>query len=128
MARHFGAADSIGSFPLAGAAAGPRRPVGASRFGRPSRYNGAVGGSIRFYWRAARGHRLWPWRSPYLRWRIETYTGKPAEQVGLGTMLGFALGRPGRIFRFARWCNEMARWRRLSRRPALSAFAGPEQE
>ncbi len=33
-----------------------------------------------FLWRAARGYRLRPWRSPYLRWRMETYWGTPAEK------------------------------------------------
>ncbi len=33
---------------------------------------------LRFLWRATRGYRLRPWRSPYLRWRIETYWGTPA--------------------------------------------------
>ena len=30
-------------------------------------------------WRLARGYRLRPWRSPYLRWRMETYWGLHAE-------------------------------------------------
>lgn len=34
-----------------------------------------------FLWLASRGYRLRPWKSPYLRWRIETYSGIPAESV-----------------------------------------------
>ena len=34
---------------------------------------------LRVAWRLARGYRLCPWRSPYLRWRIETYCGNPCR-------------------------------------------------
>jgi len=29
-----------------------------------------------------RGHRIAPWRSPYLLWRMETYTGVKMTQIG----------------------------------------------
>ncbi|MGC9157969.1 MAG: hypothetical protein ACP5FH_03175 [Terracidiphilus sp.] len=44
---------------------------------------------LRFLWDATRGHRLAPWRSPYLRWRVETYSGKPAETLTAKDVLGF---------------------------------------
>ena len=28
---------------------------------------------LRFIWNATRGNRLTPWKSEYLKWRIETY-------------------------------------------------------
>ena len=31
---------------------------------------------------AARGYRLHPWDSPYMRWRLETFLGKEAENLG----------------------------------------------
>lgn len=31
--------------------------------------------ALTYYWIAARGYRLHPWDSPYLRWRLETYLG-----------------------------------------------------
>ena len=37
---------------------------------------------LRFLWNATKGHRLAPWRSPYLLWRIETYTGVKMTQIG----------------------------------------------
>ena len=37
---------------------------------------------LRFLWNATRGHRLTPWRSPYLLWRIETYCGVKMQQIG----------------------------------------------
>ena len=39
---------------------------------------------VRFLWTATRGHRLRPWRSEYLKWRLETFTGKHAERLGRG--------------------------------------------
>ena len=30
---------------------------------------------------AARGYRLHPWDSPYMRWRLETFLGKEAEHL-----------------------------------------------
>ena len=36
---------------------------------------------LRFIWNATRGHRLAPWRSEYLKWRVETYSGKKAETL-----------------------------------------------
>ncbi|PYX15987.1 MAG: hypothetical protein DMG87_17740, partial [Acidobacteria bacterium] len=37
---------------------------------------------LRFLWNATRGHRLAPWRSPYLLWRVETYCGVKMQQIG----------------------------------------------
>jgi hypothetical protein len=34
---------------------------------------------LSYYWMAARGYRLHPWDSPYLRWRLETFLGKEAN-------------------------------------------------
>ena len=47
---------------------------------------------LRFLWRATRGYRLRPWRSPYLRWRMETYWGIPAEKIGFSGFLAICLG------------------------------------
>jgi len=54
---------------------------------------------LRFLWNATRGNRLTPWRSEYLRWRVETYSGQRAETL-----------TPGRIFKFV-WAS---RWELLS--------------
>ena len=37
--------------------------------------------AVRFVWNATAGHRLRPWRSEYLKWRIETYSGKKADEL-----------------------------------------------
>ena len=68
----------------------------------------AVVSSVRFLWAATAGYRLRPWRSPYLRWRLETYTGKPAATIVAGDFLRLAWGERGQVLRFVRWMGEMA--------------------
>jgi hypothetical protein len=44
---------------------------------------------LRFLWTASSGYRLRPWQSPYLRWRIETYSGIPAESITASAFFRF---------------------------------------
>ena len=37
--------------------------------------------ALRYYWIISRGYRLTPWRSPYVRWRMETFFGKEASDL-----------------------------------------------
>lgn len=62
---------------------------------------------FRFLWNATRGHRLTPWRSEYLRWRVETYTGKQAKDVGPGDFWALAWGERRQFLRFLAWTSEM---------------------
>lgn len=64
---------------------------------------------VRFFWTATRGSRLMPWRSPYLRWRMETYTGKKADQIGLSDFVDLAWNEKGQMLRFTRWIHAMER-------------------
>ena len=63
---------------------------------------------IGFPWDATRGYRLWPWRSPYLRWRIETYCGWKADQIGFAKFWQFCWTRRRELWRFLRWTRGMA--------------------
>jgi len=67
---------------------------------------------LRFLWRATRGYRLSPWRSPYLRWRIETYWGLHAETLGFREFVRFGLGHWRELLRFLLWAGRMERWQR----------------
>ena len=49
--------------------------------------------SLRFIWNATSGHRLRPWRSEYLKWRIETYSGMHAEELTRARHDGFYVAR-----------------------------------
>jgi hypothetical protein len=62
---------------------------------------------LRFLWRAARGYRLCPWRSPYLRWRMETYWGVPAENVGFADFWRFAWEHRADLMRYLDWVDRM---------------------
>ena len=64
-------------------------------------------GPARFLWNATSGYRLTPWASPYLRWRLETYTGKPAESVRARDFLQLAWKEKRQMLRFVRWLGEM---------------------
>jgi hypothetical protein len=63
--------------------------------------------AIRFFWNATRGNRLRPWRSPYLRWRFETYTGKRAQEVGLRDFWHLMRTERRQLLLFLGWISEM---------------------
>ena len=62
---------------------------------------------LSMWWRLCRGHRLRPWRSPYLRWRIETYWGIPAESLGFAGFWRFLWQHAGELRRYDRWRRSM---------------------
>jgi hypothetical protein len=37
--------------------------------------------TLKFYWLSSRGYRLQPWKSPYIRWRFETFLGQEASNL-----------------------------------------------
>ena len=67
---------------------------------------------VRFLWNATRGHHLAPWRSPYLRWRIETFCGVKMSSVGFLEFWGFCWRERDNMARFLLWTAEMERWTR----------------
>jgi hypothetical protein len=60
---------------------------------------------LRFLWRASRGYRLRPWRSPYLRWRIETYSALHAEKITPGDFWRFVWRERRELWRYLRWAS-----------------------
>ena len=69
-----------------------------TRFGRIGRFLSV----------ATRGYRLRPWASPYLRWRIETYWGHPAAEIGAARFWSFTWTRRRELTRFLDWAATMA--------------------
>jgi hypothetical protein len=67
---------------------------------------------LRFLWNATRGHHLAPWRSPFLRWRIETYTGVKMKDIGFLEFFEFMWKERAELFRFLQWTAEMERYAR----------------
>jgi hypothetical protein len=60
---------------------------------------------LRLAWHLARGYRLQPWRSPYLCWRIETYSGLHAEQIGFRVFWSFVWRHRAALARYLRWAE-----------------------
>lgn len=66
---------------------------------------------IRFIRHAMQGHWLRPWKSPYLRWRIETYSGIAAESITARIFWKFVFTEKNRLLHFLRWTAEMESYR-----------------
>ncbi|HZU26477.1 MAG TPA: hypothetical protein VFA04_13205 [Bryobacteraceae bacterium] len=60
-----------------------------------------------FLWRATKGYRLRPWKSPYLRWRLETYQGVPAASIGFREFWSLVWKLRRDLLRFARWADRI---------------------
>ena len=76
---------------------------------------------LRALWRLTRGYRLRPWRSPYLRWRMETYWGFDAEEITFAQFWGLMWRQRSEMLRYLRWAGRMdASPKRLHGRDAES--------
>src|SRR5579863_8556841 len=73
-------------------------------------YDAGMRYKIRFLWNATKGHRLAPWRSPYLLWRIETYTGVTMTQIGFLEFWEFMWRERRELWQFLKWTGEMERY------------------
>jgi hypothetical protein len=69
--------------------------------------------TLRYYWIAARGYRLHPWDSPYLRWRFETFLGKEGSNLSASRFLSLSWKYRKQMQRFVDWAAER---RRIQRR------------
>src|SRR4051812_44884689 len=80
-----------------------RKPTNGPRprSAKPSEPTQVIG----FLWESSRGYRLCPWKSPYLRWRMETYTGKHADQIGFGEFWSVVWNHRHAFLRFLRWAD-----------------------
>lgn len=70
---------------------------------------------LRYYWTVARGYRLQPWKSPYLRWRFETFLGKEAAEMDAGKFFRLMWKYRMHMNKFVDWAAER---RRVQRRHA----------
>ncbi len=64
---------------------------------------------LRFLWNATRGARLTPWRSPYLRWRVETYSGQKAETLTPGAIVSFMWKSRWELLHYLLWTDRLDR-------------------
>lgn len=64
---------------------------------------------LRSLWISMRGYWFRPWRSPYLRWRIETYSGIPAESITARVFFGFLWREKRALLHHLFWMRQMSR-------------------
>ena len=61
---------------------------------------------FRFYWIAARGYRLEPWKSPYLQWRFETFLGAEAADLDARKFFQLSWKYRERLRSFSDWAAQ----------------------
>ncbi len=71
--------------------------------------------AFRLWWFGCVGYRLTPWRSPYLRWRVETFTGKPASSLRLRDFYALFLAERHQLGSYLRWLGEIRELAREAR-------------
>jgi len=64
---------------------------------------------VRFIWNATRGNHLTPWRSAYLRWRVETYSGMRAETLTARAIFRFMWSSRWELLSFLLWTGRLDR-------------------
>lgn len=69
--------------------------------------------SFRYYWLAAKGYRLQPWNSPYLRWRFETFLGAGADGMDAAKFLRLSWKYRKQLASFSDWAAERRSEQRL---------------
>ena len=68
--------------------------------------------ALRYYWISAKGYRLRPWQSPYVRWRLETFFGKEAAEPDARKFFQLLWRERVRMQRFLEWADERRREQR----------------
>jgi len=61
---------------------------------------------LKFLWRATRGSRLRPWKSPYLLWRLETYSGVRASEIDINQFFRLIWHERHEMLRYLVWVAE----------------------
>ena len=62
--------------------------------------------ALRYFWIISAGYRLRPWKSPYIRWRLETYFGKDASVDGPAAFFSLLWREREQMKRFLEWVEE----------------------
>jgi hypothetical protein len=71
--------------------------------------------TIRYYWSVARGYRLKPWKSPYMRWRFETFLGKEADNLTARKFFHLSWKYRKNLAAFVDWATERRRFQHHAR-------------
>jgi hypothetical protein len=70
---------------------------------------------FRYYWMAAKGYRLNPWNSPYLRWRFETFLGNEAASLDAAKFFRLSWKYREQMEHFLDWSEERRKAQRSHR-------------
>ena len=62
-------------------------------------------GAVRVAWRLSKGYRLHPWDSPYLKGRIETWSGIEAASITRSVFVEFTWTHRAELWRYLRWAG-----------------------
>jgi hypothetical protein len=68
--------------------------------------------ALRYYWIAARGYRLNPWNSPYIRWRFETFLGPETSPLDARKFFRLSWKYRAQMENFIEWVGERRRAQR----------------
>jgi hypothetical protein len=64
---------------------------------------------LSYYCMATRGYWLHPWDSPYMRWRLETFLGKEAENLSAAQFMKVLWKYRHQMQNFVDWAAERRR-------------------
>jgi hypothetical protein len=70
--------------------------------------------ALHYYWIVARGFRLNPWNSPYIRWRFETFLGAEAAGMTAGKFFHLVWKYRAQMEDFVVWVGQRRRDQRIS--------------
>jgi len=68
--------------------------------------------ALRYYWIIARGYRLNPWNSPYIRWRFETFFGPEAASLDAQKFFKLSWTYRAQMEEFIEWVGQRRREQR----------------
>lgn len=71
--------------------------------------------ALRYYWIIARGYRLNPWNSPYIRWRFETFFGSEAAPLDARKFFTLSWKYRAQTEEFIAWVGQRRREQRARR-------------
>jgi hypothetical protein len=71
--------------------------------------------ALRYYWIVARGYRLTPWNSPYIRWRFETFLGPEAAALDARKFVHLSWKYRDRLESFMQWAAQRRREQNIRR-------------
>ena len=95
--------------PLCLARTPSRRPHHVAAPARGLELAGVMLTALRYYWITAKGYRLRPWASPYIRWRLETFFGGDMHALGPAEFFRLIWRERKQLRAFLAWTAE--RWR-----------------